>query len=43
MENFTIIHSVKSVHISSYSGTHFPAFRLNTDQNKSVYAHVFTQ
>ena len=43
MENFTIIHSVKSVHISSYSGTYFPAFGLNTDQNNSIYAHVFTQ
>ena len=43
--------SVKSVHIQSYSGPHFPAFGLNTvsaysartweniDQNNSQYGH----
>ena len=30
---------VKSVRIRSYSGPHFPAFRLNTDQNNSEYGH----
>ena len=28
-------HCVKSVRIRSYSGPHFPAFGLNTDQNNS--------
>ena len=39
-------HCVKSVHIRSYSGPHFPAFGLNTvrmqekaDQNNSEYGH----
>ena len=30
---------MKSVRICSYSGPHFPAFGLNTDQNNSVYGH----
>ena len=29
-------HCVKSVHILSYSGTYFPAFGLNVDQNNSA-------
>ena len=36
-------HCVKSVRIRSYSGPHFPAFGLNTDQNNSEYGHFFTQ
>ena len=32
-------HCVKSVHIRSYSGPHFPAFGLNTDQKKYEYGH----
>ena len=36
----TFQHSLrKSVSIRSYSGPHFPAFRLNTDQNNSEYGH----
>ena len=30
---------VKHVRIRSYSGPHFPAFGLNTDQNNSEYGH----
>ena len=40
------MHDVKSVHIRSYFGPHFPAFGLNTvrmrentDQNNSEYGH----
>ena len=33
------IHCVKSVGIRSYSGSCFPAFGLNTDQNNSEYGH----
>ena len=32
-------HCVKSVRIRSYSGPHFPAFGMNTDQNNSKYEH----
>ena len=32
-------HSMKSVHIRSYSGLYFPAFGLNSDQNNSEYGH----
>ena len=32
-------HSVKGVQILSFNGTHFPAFRLNTEINcKSLYS-----
>ena len=34
-------HSVKSVHIWSYSGLYFPAFGLDTDQNNSEYGHFW--
>ena len=34
-----IVHCVKSVHIRSYSGSYFPVFGLNTDQNNSEYGH----
>ena len=30
---------MKSVHIRSYFGSHFPTFGLNTDQNNSEYGH----
>ena len=36
---FGQLHCVKSVHNRSYSGPYFPAFGLNTDQNKSEYGH----
>ena len=32
-------HCVKSVRIRSFSGLHFPAFGLSTDQKKSKYGH----
>ena len=32
-------HCVKSVGIRNYSGSHFPAFGPNTDQNNSEYGH----
>ena len=32
-------HCVKNVHIRSFSGPHFPAFRLNTDLKNSKYGH----
>ena len=32
-----VMHSVKSVRIRRYSGLHFHAFGLNTDQNNSKY------
>ena len=35
----TKLHCVKSFHIRSYSGSHFLAFGLNTDQNNSIYGH----
>ena len=37
--NFNTSHCLKSVRIRSYSGPHFPAFRLITDQNNSEYGH----
>ena len=33
------LHCVNSVHIRSYSGPHFLAFGLNTDQNNFEYGH----
>ena len=35
----TKLHCVNSVHIRSYSGPHFLAFGLNTDQNNFEYGH----
>ena len=35
------LHCVKSVRIRSYSGSHFPTFGLNTDQNNPKYGHFF--
>ena len=35
----SILHYVKSVRVWSYSGPHFPAFVLNTDQNNSEHGH----
>ena len=32
IKNCKFFHCVKSVHIRSYSGPHFPAFRLNTER-----------
>ena len=32
-------HCTKSVRIQSYSGPHFPALGMNTDQNNSGYGH----
>ena len=52
MKHFSLLHSVKSFRIRSYSGPYFPAFGLNTeryaalrentDQKNSEYGH-FTQ
>ena len=33
------MHWVKSFRIWSFSGPHFPAFKLNTDQKNSIYRH----
>ena len=33
--NFDMTHCIKGVRIRSYSGPHFSAFGLNTDQNNS--------
>ena len=46
IENFlkdlksAVIQCVKSVRIRSYSGPHFPAFGMNTEQNNSECRHV---
>ena len=33
-------HCAESPRIRNYSDPHFPAFRLNTDQNNSEYGHL---
>ena len=35
----SVVHCLKSVRIQSYSGPHFPAFGLNTNQNNSEHGH----
>ena len=39
VNNCREIYCMKSVHIRSYSGPHFPAYGLNTDQNNFEYGH----
>ena len=40
-KTFERLHCIKSELIRSYSGPHFPACRLNTDQNNSEYEDTF--